>query len=137
MNKFIAIGVLAATGLVVGGSILATRAPATPAATIVSQNGLHWHATLIVREAGTTLVIPANLGLGVVHNPIHTHDDEPGLIHMEFDGRVTEDDLRLKNFFTLWGKEVPAGATMTVNGEPNVQMGQYSMRDGDVIEIRY
>ena len=82
------------------------------------------------------------------HNPIHTHEDLP-IIHMEFEGQVTEDDTRLENFFTVWGKEFSptrifdyengeeGSVRMFVNGKENTEFGAYRMRDGDRIEIRY
>lgn len=137
-KKFVAgllsLGVLA---LIAGSAWFLARGESKPiAATVVSQNGLHWHAELSVREGGVEVPIPADLGLGAVHNPIHTHD-EPGIIHMEFSGRVTEDDLRISNFFRTWGRELPATAVMMVNGEPKSELGGYIMRDGDKIKLSY
>ena len=83
--------------------------------------------------------IPHNIGLAGVHNPIHTHEDLP-LIHLEFDGLVREDDVKLGNFFKVWGKdlmEFGSQITMTVNGQENTEFGDYHMRDGDRIELRY
>ena len=115
---------------------------------LLSQSGLHWHAKLIIRINGEEFPIPANLGLGVVHNPIHTHDDEPGLVHMEFGVLVRAEDLALGKFFKIWGKRFDSGGifeyeaeqgkfTMTVDGVPSEEFENYSMRDGDVIEISY
>ena len=108
---------------------------------VLSQDGLHWHAKLTVRVNGEVVDIPANMGLsGPVHNPMHTHDDEPGLIHMEFGGRVVKSDLALGKFFTVWGKDFKSfgpNVSMTVNGEANTEYENYQMQDGDVIEVSY
>ena len=118
------------------------------ATALLSTSGLHWHAKLSIRINGEEAPIPANLGLIGRHSPIHTHDDEPGLIHLEFEGVVRADDTELGDFFAVWGKrfdasgifehEAPPGTlSMRVNGEPNAEFESYRMRDGDVIEITY
>lgn len=117
------------------GWVLNAEAPAS--GTVVAESGLHWHARLSVIENGVPVTIPADVGLGATHNPIHTHDDEPGLIHMEFSGRVTQDDLRLKNFFKVWQRTLPDTATMMVNGAENIALGAYIMQDGDEIVVTY
>ena len=144
MNKFIVAGVASGVFLLlmIGLSLLPGQTgnptPELPGE-IVAQNGLHWHATLKIIANGELIKIPANIGLGVVHNPIHTHDDEPGLIHMEFGGMVTSEDLMLGKFFKVWGRpfESEGSTTMTVNGKPNDELERYMMRDGDIIEITY
>jgi len=88
---------------------------------------------------GDKIEIPQNVGLGGIHNPVHTHDDLP-LIHLEFDGLVREDNVKLGNFFRVWGKdfmEFGSKVIMTVNGEENFEFENYQMRDGDKIELRY
>lgn len=138
MNKLAIAGVVVGVlVLFVGGSLMAStpQGSEVPASTVLAQNGLHWHAKLAITEGGKAVEIPIDVGLGKVHNPIHTHEDR--LIHMEFSGRVAEDDLRLKNFFSAWNKELPSGATMTVNGKPNSELGEYVMRDGDEIALSY
>lgn len=141
--------ILAAVGIVLvfGGSYwsksLAERDPNTVAA-----SGLHWHPELEIYIHGERQEIPQNLGLGAVHNPLHTHEDVP-VLHMEFNGKVVQDDTRLGNFFEIWEKEFsgdqifeykngPEGTVqMYVNGEENTEFDNYHMRDGDKIVIRY
>src|SRR3989344_3271064 len=106
---------------------------------IISRNGIHWHPLLEVYVKGEKIEIPQNIGLVGVHSPIHTHDDLP-IIHMEFSGKVTEEDTKLRNFFKVWGKEFLSfgeRVTMTVNGQENTEFENYQMHDGDKIEIRY
>jgi len=137
--------VLAALGAIGGiGWYLATRPPAE----VVSRSGLHWHAELRIYIKGKPQDIPANIGIGVVHNPIHTHDPND-VVHLEFKGLVTIDDLRLREFFKAWGKRLdrdcifeycngPNGTVrMLVNGEENREFERYVMGDGDRIEITY
>jgi len=113
---------------------------------VLAPNGIHWHAHLSIKILGQEQEIPAGIGLGVVENPIHTHEPD-GVIHMEFSGRVTEDDIRLGKFFKIWGKTFnkdcifdkcsgPEGQLkMFVNGQENFDFENYVMRDGDRIEI--
>ncbi len=137
-NVIIVISVIAGSVLLLGGLLwLGSRGSNDP--DVVSTSALHWHPQLRIYVKGEEVAIPQNLGLGAVHNPIHTHDDLP-LLHLEFSGRVTQDDLRLKNFFRVWGRDITSlgsNVTMTVNGEPNTELGNYIMRDGDKIELRY
>ncbi len=113
---------------------------------LISAKGIHWHAQMTIKILGQTVDVPANLGIGVVHNPIHTHDKD-GILHLEFPGRVDESDLKLVNLFELWNKTFnkdcifdkcngPAGSLkMLVNGQPGYDFENHIMRDGDRIEI--
>jgi len=138
MNKLTIAGVVVGVLiLLIGGSLVAATPQGSEisAPTVLAQNGLHWHAKLAITEGGKVVEVPTDVGLGKVHNPIHTHEDR--LIHMEFSGQVTENDLRLKNFFSAWNKEFPSEATMTVNGKASSELGEYVMRDGDEVAISY
>jgi hypothetical protein len=118
---------------------------------IVSKTGLHWHPKLSIYINGQKQELTEAIGLGAVHQPLHTHEEDykDGVIHMEMQGVVTKDDTKLGNFFRIWGKEFSStqifehtngdGKTvkMTVNGQENTDYENYKMRDGDIIEIRY
>lgn len=92
--------------------------------------------------------IPANLGIGAIHKPIHTHD-ATGVIHMEMQGLVTKEDTKLGNFFVIWGKQFNSNCIfdtcngdvgtvkMTVNGQESYEFEDHLMKDGDKIEIRF
>ncbi len=139
--------------LLIGGGIgwlvwqAASHSP-TPESDIVSRNGLHWHPQLTITVKGKEETIPQNIGLGAVHGPIHTHEDLP-TIHLEMQGRVTKNDIRLGQFFKAWGKQFSATClldscngtdgrlTMTVNGQPNTEFDQYMMQDKDKIELQF
>ena len=88
--------------IIMGGSIgafvwyIATRPP-IPEGEILSRSGLHWHPELAIFVKGEKQEIPANLGIGAVHNPMHTHDSS-GIIHLEFQGVVRKDNLKLGRF---------------------------------------
>lgn len=122
--------------------------PSAPQPKIISTNGIHWHSHLSIKIKGETQEIPSGIGLGITERPIHTHEAD-GVIHLEFPGRVTEDDVRLGKFFEIWGKTFnsncifdkcsgPEGQLqMLVNGQPNFDFDNYVMRDGDKIEIIY
>ena len=106
---------------------------------VVTLAGLHWHPTLTIYVKGEKLEIPQSIGLGAVHQPMHTHDDLP-IIHLEFGGMVKKEDLVLGQFFKNWGKDIRSFGSkmrMTVNGEENTEYENYVMKDGDKIELRY
>lgn len=137
MKNFITIAV--AIVLLFSGAIWWSNSLSSGDRSLITQSGLHWHPLLEIYVKGEKIEIPQNIGLLGVHSPIHTHDDLP-IIHMEFSGKVTEDDIRLRNFFRVWGKdfmEFSPQVMMTVNGQENIEFGNYQMHDGDKIEIRY
>ncbi len=115
---------------------------------IISVNGIHWHPELEIFIKGQKQEIPANIGLGITENPIHTHD-ATGILHLEFGGVVTKENIKLGNFFKVWEKifnkdcvftycNGPDGKLkMTVNGKESDKFENYEMRDKDKIEIRY
>lgn len=133
--------------LILGGIVLAllagaawlARSPTEEDSTTVSTNGLHWHPRLEIYVKGEQITIPPNTGLGAVHRPIHTHEDLP-LIHLEFEGRVAEDDIMLGRFFEVWGNDMRSFGTnmkMTVNGVESTEFENYLMKDKDVIILQY
>lgn len=146
MSKFV-IASVAAILLLVGGVWWSNRSTMQDP-NVLSNDGLHWHPELEIYIHGEPVEIPQGIGLAGRHNPIHTHDDLP-IIHMEFGSRVTQEDTRLTHFFDAWGKTFnesqileyengPEGMVhMFVNGEENFEFGDYHMREGDKIEIRY
>lgn len=113
---------------------------------IISRNGIHWHSELLIYINNEKQDIPPNIGAGVVHSPIHTHESD-GVIHLEFPGIVKENDLRLSKFFKMWRKDFnsecifdkckgPDGQLkMLVNGRENSDFENYIMKDGDKIKI--
>jgi hypothetical protein len=115
---------------------------------IISRNGLHWHPQVSIRVKGEDVPIPANIGLVGFHNPIHTHDND-GVAHLEFPALVANSNLRMSEFFRVWGETFNEECIfdncngeggqmrMMVNGEPNFEFHNYMMRDGDRIEIIY
>jgi len=106
---------------------------------VIARNGLHWHPKLEIYVKGEKVAIPQNIGIGAVHQPMHTHDDLP-VIHLEFNGTVHASDLMLGQFFTNWGTDMHSfgqGPHMLVNGVENTEYERYILRDGDVIELHY
>ena len=117
---------------------LATR-PSISQSEIISRNGLHWHTDLVIYVKGQKQEIPNNIGIGAVHQPIHTHD-ETGLIHLEFEGLVKKQNIELGNFFKIWDKDMQSfgiNMKMMVNGVENTEYGNYIMQNNDKIELRY
>ena len=124
---------------------------ALPEDQIVAKNGLHWHPKLAVYLNGKKQEFTDSIGLGAVHQKMHTHaqDYKEGVVHMEMPGVVTKDETRLGRFFEIWGKKFSpsqifefknsseAAVKMLVNGKVNSKFENYEMRDGDNIEISY
>ena len=145
MNKTFILILILVAGLI-GFFIYNKSRPAD--ADVISKQGLHWHPELSIEIKGQKQEIPANLGIGLVHAPIHTHDNS-GIIHLELDGLVKKNDIRLNQFFKIWGRQFnlncifefcsgPDGAVkMFVNGQENKEFKDYQMRDKDKIEIKY
>lgn len=134
---------IAALVVVVGAALFLLPTSSGPVTSsdpdAVALTGLHWHPQLEIFVKGEKLEIPQSIGLGAVHQPMHTHDDLP-IIHLEFGGMVKKDDLVLGQFFKNWGKDIRsfgANMRMTVNGEENTEYENYVMKDADKIELRY
>lgn len=137
----------------VGGGIgsfawyIETRPP-VPESEIISRSGIHWHSKLTITVKGQKQEIPADIGIGATHRPIHTHDST-GVIHLEMQGLVRKDDTKLSQFFKIWGKEFNSNCIfdkcngyeekvkMSVNGKKNTEFENYHMKDKDKIEIHY
>lgn len=126
-------------------------APTIPEEEIVANQGIHWHVKLDIRLKGELAPIPGGIGLdglapGAHPHQMHTHDSDH-VIHVEKTGLVVRDDLKLKNFFEVWGKQFNSqcildrcnGAEGTmkflVNGQANSDFENYLLQDGDVVEI--
>lgn len=136
--------------LLIGGSVWYFKSqPAISGSDIITKNGLHSHPELLIYIKGEKQIIPTSVGISAFgESPIHTHDDM-GVIHLEFSGIVKKTDTRLANFFEVWGKQFSADCVfdkcngpdgqvkMFVNGVPNSDFGNYEMKNGDKIEIRY
>ncbi len=117
---------------VVGGLIwLVASQPKTPEGDILSRSGFHWHPELVIYVKGEKQEIPANIGIGAVHQPVHTHDDSTqGVVHMEFQGLVRKQNATLGQFLKNWGKDINSFGTnvkMTVNGKDNTELENYVM----------
>lgn len=134
------------TGIVIlllAGSVWWSKSLQKSDPDVVARNSLHWHPQVAIYIDGKKQEIPANIGIGVAHQPIHTHaeDATQGVIHMEFGSIVRTDDIRLGNFFTIWNKDMMNGfgtlTKMTVNGEENTEYENYVMYDKDKIELHY
>lgn len=122
--------------------------PTIAAEEIVAKKGLHWHPELAIVIKGQKQEIPANIGLGAVHQSMHTHDTS-GTLHLEMRGLVRRQDITLGRFFEIWGKQLTSSCIfdfcngadgsvkMSVNGNDNSEFADYHLQDGDKVEIRY
>lgn len=148
-NVIIAVLAIAVIGAAALGLFRYLKNRPVPAESdIISRRGIHWHPTLSITTKGEEQEIQANLGLGVVQQPIHTHD-ATGVLHLEAQGMVTTDETRLGRFFEIWGKQFNANCIfefcngpdgtvrLFVNGAENNEFDRYPMKDKDKIEIRY
>lgn len=116
--------------------------PKTPEGDIISRSGLHWHPELVIYIKNEKQELPANIGIGAIHQPVHTHPDDnrQGIVHLEFQGLTLRQDVVLGQFFKNWGKDMRSFGTnmrMTVNGEENTEYENYVMRDKDRIELQF
>ena len=133
-----------AFGVATIGSLvwLVASRPPIPESDIVSRGAFHWHPEVAIYVKGEKQKLPANIGIGAVHQPIHTHtdDNKQGVVHLEFQGLARKQDVSLGQFFKNWGKDMRSFGTdmkMTVNGEENTEYDNYVMRDKDKIELRF
>ncbi|MBI2421002.1 MAG: hypothetical protein HYV38_02880 [Candidatus Levybacteria bacterium] len=151
----IIVGSIAATGLVLIGAIFLlsknTAKPQTSQENIVATNGLHWHPRLEIDINGKKQVLANGIGLGTLHQEMHTHEEDykEGIVHMEMQGLVTNDETKLGTFFEIWKKTFnssqifeyknssEAGVKMFVNGKEIIEFENYHMRDKDSIVIKY
>lgn len=135
------LGSILAVAVITGFVWYIATKPATPESDIVSRTGFHWHPELTIYIKGKRQEIPPNIGLGAVHQPIHTHEDsDKGIIHMEFQGVVRKQDTALGRFFEIWGKDMRSfgqNMRMMVNGKENTEYENYPMKDKDKIELYY
>jgi hypothetical protein len=111
MNKIFKIIIwLIVLGFIAWGIYAVLKAPKIAEGDIVSRSGLHWHAHMTIKILGKEEVIPANIGvngvMGAGGDPmqLHTHATD-GIIHAEFSGLVTKDQMSIGNFFKVWGKD--------------------------------
>lgn len=150
------LGVLVMTGGVLWsksleGQQVQDQIAKTDPAEIVTKNGLHSHPKIQIVVNDEQVPIPGNIGVGPQYagtptydagmkmTAMHTHETD-GTIHLEFPGLVTKDDLKLKNFFLIWGKELTSFGilkTVTVNGDEIIEIENYVMEDGDSIVLKY
>jgi hypothetical protein len=115
---------------------------------IIARTGIHTHPEIEIYIHGEAQEITKDIGIGIKHSGMHTHDTD-GVIHNEVTGLVTTRDTELGRFFNEWGRDFnsecifefcngPDGTvTMTVNGESNFDFEKYQMKDHDRIEIRF
>jgi hypothetical protein len=114
----------------------------------IPKGSIHRHPEVTITIKGQQQTIPPNIGLGRVHQPVHTHDEE-NILHWEVD-RPTVENMQLGFFFNeVWKKTFnkecifefcngPEGnLTMTVNGIDNAEFHRYMPEDGDDIRINY
>ena len=151
-TKIILIGGILTVLLVVGAVFFLTKQSeqeaSVPEDQVVSRRGIHWHPNLTILIKGEKQEITPNIGMGGIHQPIHTHDNS-GTLHLEVSGLVTKDETMLGRFFRIWGKEFNSNCIfdkcngsegtvkMTVKGQENKEFENYQMKDGDNIEIKY
>lgn len=134
--------------VLLGGSVWWFQSMQSKNPDVISRNGLHWHPVLEIYVKDEKQVIPANIGIGGQYSafpmgmaPVHTHEDaKDGIVHLEFNGMVRENDIILGKFFESWKKDINffgSKVKMTVNGIENMEFANYIMRDGDRIELKY
>ncbi len=146
----VAIGVYMAFGNTGSGN-----STTSPDQTQIPSNSIHWHPTLEIVINGVQETIPANIGLGAVHQPLHTHEAD-NVIHVE-NNNPTVENMKLGFFFRIWGKTFNSECIfeycndgekkvkMFVNDVENFEFGDYifnqknyaSTGSGEKIRIEY
>lgn len=69
----------------------------------------HWHEQLRIYRDGLLIDVPSLIGLDLEHKVavgVHTHEDTPGVIHMEGDKPFK---ATLGDFFAVWGVKFGGG----------------------------
>jgi len=99
---------------------------------------LHFHPELRITVDGANEQVPANIGAtSACMSEVHTHD-ATGKIHIEAvkAGRT----YTLDDFFHVWGKDIARPGytvTMMLDGQPNPELGDLVLKDGQKIELVY
>ncbi|MBI2580454.1 hypothetical protein HYV85_01465 [Candidatus Woesearchaeota archaeon] len=112
----------------------------------IPKGAIHWHPHVTILIKGKPVTIPANLGLGSVHKPVHTHETD-NILHWEVQAPTVK-NMQLGYFFNdVWKKKLssecvldycngPDGTVkMYVNDVENTEFGHYMPRDGDEVKI--
>lgn len=98
----------------------------------------HFHPKLAIGVDGLQEAIPANVGLiKTCMAEIHTHDAS-GTLHVET--LAADKIVHLKDFFTVWGKTIQRegySLLMTVDDKPNFELGELTLKDGQIIVLEY
>ena len=109
----------------------------------------HIHEQLRIYHDGLLVDVPSLIGLDVKHKVavgLHTHEDTPGVIHMEADKPFT---ATLGDFFAMWGVKFGAGwlgglhaggkdkLRTFVNGREIADPAAYRLRKDDNIVIAF
>ena len=134
MKTNITLGILGIA--LVGFMVWVYTLPKVSVSELIASDGIHWHPHLAIVEKGKSVSIPANIGIGAVHNPVHTHDDT-GTIHLEFGGRVRKEDIMLVRFFEVWGKKFEGVPVVKINNATSTDGMNLLMHDGDKIEVDF
>lgn len=104
----------------------------------------HIHPELKIFVDGTPEVVPANIGLGLQHRVLHTHETD-GIIHVESQDKR---EYTLGDFMSVWGKAILRPGytvTMTVDGAPfdsaqgklSSEMSNLKFKEGQKIVLTY
>lgn len=114
----------------------------------IPNSPIHWHPTLTIKINGQQQIIPANLGLVGVHQPIHTHDST-GVLHYE-NNNPTLETMQLRYFFEkVWRKQFNSTCIlnycngdsgtvkMFVNGKESFEFENYIPKDKNEILIEF
>jgi len=120
------------------GAYYASQALNTsPAFPCISQEGgqlYHWHVQLSIFSGGSTVTIPANIGLSAFcTEPVHTHDVS-GTIHVESDVNRL---YSIGDFFAVWKKPFGSPTQMLVNGTAVAPSPSLNLYNQESIELHY
>src|SRR3989344_4306000 len=117
------LGVITLLILVGGVFLVSKQSSPIPDEEIIGKKGVHWHPKVAIYAKGEKQELADGIGLGAVQQTIHTHteDYKDGVVHIEKQGVVSKDDIKLGRFFQIWGKKLSDNGSykMYVNGSEN------------------
>lgn len=113
---------------------------------ILSNSPMHIHPHLEIIKKGKEQRVPSQIGIApskwkdhefdsfigdMGAAPIHTHDAS-GVLHVE--SSVTM-NYTLGDFYKIWGKSLPANATVTADGQRVSNPKNLVLQDGQDIKV--
>jgi hypothetical protein len=113
---------------------------------IISNSPMHIHPHLEIIKKGKEQKVPSQIGIApskykdhefdayigdMGAAPVHTHDSS-GILHVESSVTI---NYTLGDFYKIWGKSLPANATVTADGRTVSDPKNLVLQDGEQIVV--